>query len=52
MTTRSDRVYRVTPADSVFLIALRYKTTKEALLAANDLENGRLYPGLELQIPS
>lgn len=45
-------LHRVSPADTLFMIALRYGVTEEAIITLNELTDERLYPGMELQIPT
>jgi murein DD-endopeptidase MepM/ murein hydrolase activator NlpD len=45
-------VYIVQPGDTLTAIAIRFGTTVEEIVAANDLEDAsRLFPGMELTIP-
>ena len=43
--------HTVGEGDTLWKIARQYKVKVEDLIQINDIENGRLYPGMTLQVP-
>lgn len=50
-THQNSSFYVVKPGDSLYLIAQKYNTTVEALMAVNNLQSSLIVPGQQLNVP-